>query len=188
MYVEDYYDLSLNDLYFKWLLEILGFRDLGSCRYISMLSYLYSTDFRLTDPIVGHDDNRLSDGFELREEYSNSFTDPDLPDIFGEPVSVLEVLVAFARRIDDDVMYDGNLHASKWFFIMIYNLGMQNFTDDQLGVGWTIEEEEQIIDIWMSRTFEPDGTGSIFPVKTTAFDQRNVEMWYQMQEWFKDNY
>lgn len=188
MYGEDYYDLSLNDMYFKWLLEILGFKEPMSCRYTDMLMYLYSTDFRLTDPVVGHDDNRLNDGFELRADYSNSFTDPDLPPIFGEPVSVLEVLVAFARRIDDDIMYDGNLHASKWFFIMIDNLGMTNFTNDRLGIDWTIDDEAQIIDIWMSRQFDSDGTGSIFPVKTTTFDQRNVEMWYQMQEWFSENY
>lgn len=188
MYGEDYYDLSLNNMYFRWLLGILGFKEPISCRYINLLTYLFSTSFKLTDPIVGHDDNRLNDGFELRADYSNSFTDPDLPDIFGEPVSVLEVLVAFARRIDDDIMYDGNLHASKWFFIMIDNLGMTNFTDDRLGIDWTIDDAEQIIDIWMSRQFEPDGKGSIFPVKYTAFDQREVEMWYQMQEWFKENY
>lgn len=186
--MENFYELHLNDDYFWWLLGILGFNGPESCKYISMLSYLYSTDFRLTDPIVGHDDNRQSDGFQLREDYSDGFTLPDLPQIFDEPVSVLEVLVAFARRIDDDIMYDGNLHASKWFFIMINNLGMTNFTDDRLGLTWVIEDEEQIIDIWMSREFCRDGTGSIFPVKTTTFDQRNVEMWYQMQEWFKENY
>lgn len=186
--MEDYYELVLKDDYFKWLLKILGFKDPTDCRYISMLSYLYATDFRLTEPIVGHDDNRLDDGFELRANYSNNFTDPDLPLIFNEPVSVLEVLTAFAMRIDDDIMYDGSLHASKWFFIMIGNLGMANFTDDRLGIVWTIEEEAQIIDIWMSRQFESDGKGSIFPVKNTVFDQRNVEMWYQMQEWFKENY
>ena len=103
-------------------------------------------------------------------------------------MSVLEVLVAFAMRIDDDIMYDGNLHASKWFFIMIDNLGMTNFIDDDLGLTWTIDDEEQIIDIWMSRQFSPDGKGSIFPTRFTTFDQRNVEMWYQMQEWFKENY
>ena len=186
--MEDYYELSLNDNYFKWLLEILGFKEPMSCRYISMLSYMYSTSFRLTDPIVGHDDNRLNDGFELRATYSNNFTMPDLPGIFDEEVSVLEVLVAFAMRIDDDIMYDGSLHASKWFFIMVDNLGMTNFTDDRLGLDWCIDDEEQILDIWMSRQYGPDGRGTIFPLKTTTFDQRNLEMWYQMQEWFRENY
>lgn len=186
--MEDYYELSLNDNYFKWLLGILGFKEPMSCRYISMLSYMYSTSFRLTDPIVGHDDNRLNDGFELRATYSNNFTMPDLPGIFDEEVSVLEVLVAFAMRIDDDIMYDGSLHASKWFFIMVDNLGMTNFTDDRLGLDWCIDDEEQILDIWMSRQYGPDGRGTIFPLKTTTFDQRNLEMWYQMQEWFRENY
>jgi hypothetical protein len=150
---------------------------------------MYSTSFRLTDPIVGHDDNRLNDGFELRATYSNNFTMPDLPGIFDEEVSVLEVLVAFAMRIDDDIMYDGNLHASKWFFIMVDNLGMTNFTDDRLGLDWCIDDEEQILDIWMSRQYGPDGKGSIFPIKNcNVFDQRDLEMWYQMQEWFKEHY
>lgn len=187
--MEDYYELSLNDLYFRWLLEILGFKEpANDCGYISLLSCLYSKEFRLTDPIVGHDDNRLADGFALREQYSNGFTDVDLPQIFDEPVSVLEVLVAFACRIDDDIMYDGNLHASKWFFIMIDNLGLTGFNDDGFGVVWTVEEVDQIIDIWMSRQYGIDGKGSIFPLKFTTFDQRNLEMWYQMQEWFNENY
>lgn len=186
---DDYYDIALNDRYFRWLIGILGYKEgAPSCRYISLLTYLYSTDFRLTTPVVGHDDNRLNDGFQLRVDYSKSFTDPDLPDIFGDPVSVLEVLVAFAMRIDDDIMYNGSRQASRWFDIMINNLGMTNFTDDTLGVDWLIDDAEQIVDIWMSRQFNFDGTGSIFPVKNTTFDQRNVEMWYQMQEWFKENY
>ena len=186
--MEDYYEIFLNDGYFRWLLGILGFKDVTRCRYISMLSYLYSTDFKLTDPIVGHDDNRLTDGFELREQYSDGFTMEDQPLIFNEPVSVLEVLTAFAVRIDDDIMYDGNLHASKWFFIMIDNLGMTNFTDDRLGLEWTTEDAEQIIDIWMSRQYGPDGKGSIFPLNCNGVDQRKLEMWYQMQEWFNENY
>ena len=186
---DNYYELALNDRYFKWLLGLLGFKDpINDCGYISMLSYLYSKDFKLTDPIVGHDDNRLDDGFDLRAQYSNNFTDPEFPEVFEEPVTVLEVLTAFAVRIDDDIMYDGALHASKWFFIMIDNLGMTNFTDDRLGLNWTIDDEEQIIDIWMSRQYGIDGKGSIFPIKNTAFDQKNLEMWYQMQEWFRENY
>ena len=65
---------------------------------------------------------------------------------------------------------------------------MTNFTDDRLGLDWVIDDEEQIVDIWMSRQYGIDGKGSIFPIKGTAFDQRNLEMWYQMQEWFKENY
>lgn len=186
--MEDYYELSLNERYFRWLLGILGFKEPISCRYNSMLSYLFSTDFKLTDPIVGHDDNRLNDGFDLRAMYSDNFTSPEQPQIFDEEVSVLEVLVAFAMRIDDDVMYDGNLRASKWFFIMIDNLGMTNFTDDELGLSWTIDDEAQIIDIWMSRQYGPSGKGTVFPINNTGIDQRNVEMWYQMQEWFNENY
>ena len=185
---DNYYELFLSDGYFKWLLGILGFKESAECRYISMLSYLYSTDFKLTDPVVGHDENRLSDAFELRATFSNNFTDPVLPKIFEEPMSVLEVLTAFAMRIDDDIMYDGSLHASKWFFIMIDNLGMTNFTDDTLGLDWTIEDEEQIVDIWMSRQYREDGKGSIFPLKCPGVDQKNLEMWYQMQEWFRENY
>jgi hypothetical protein len=186
---DNYYDIFLNDGYFRWLLGILGFKESAECRYISLLSYLYSTDFKLTDPIVGHDDNRLDDGFELRAQYSNNFTDPATwPTIFQEPVSVLEVLTAFAMRIDDDIMYDGSLHASKWFFIMIDNLGMTNFTDDGLGLTWVTDDVEQILDIWMSRQYGPDGKFTIFPLKNTAFDQRKLEMWYQMQEWFRENY
>jgi hypothetical protein len=187
--MEDYYELALNDGYFRWILGILGFKDpMNDCGYISLLSCLYSTDFKLTNPVVGHDDNRLSDGFDLRAMYSDNFTMPDKPEIFDKEVSVLEVLTAFAMRIDDDIMYDGNLHASKWFFIMISNLGMTGFTDDGYGVCWDVDEVDEILDIWMSRRYGPSGNGTIFPLKTTAFDQRKLEMWYQMQEWFNENY
>lgn len=185
--MDDFYEISLNDSYFRWLVKIIGFKDINSCKYISMLSYMYSTDFKLTDPIVGHDDNRLNDGFDLRADYSNGFTVEDIPDSFGEPVNILEVLVAFARRIDDDIMYDGNLHASKWFFLMIENLGMIDFTDDRLGIDWNIDDEEQILDRMMSRQYDRNGFGGLFPIKNSKYDQREIELWYQMQEWFNHN-
>ena len=186
--MEDYYELALNDRYFRWLLGIIGFKEPMSCRYISLLSYLYLTPFRLSNPVVGNDDNRLNDGFDLRVDYSDNFKRDNQPAIFDEPVSVLEVLVAFARRIDDDIMYDGNLHARRWFFIMIDNLGLTECTDDSIDDYWSVDEVAQILDIWMSRDYGPDGKGSIFPLRTTTFNQKNLEMWYQMQEWFRENY
>ena len=67
---------------------------------------------------------RMLDGFCLRQRYYGP--------IALEECSVLEMMVALAKRIDDDILYDYEIgtQTEKWFWMMIDSLGLSGMTDD----------------------------------------------------------
>ena len=176
-----------DEKYLAWLCGLLGIKDISCHPNGVLLRLLYGIEFHLTDPVIGHDDNRVSDAYSLRGDYLDSDLNCEIPVIFMGAPSVLEVLIALSLRIDDDVMYNGELRASKWFWIMISNLKMMDFTNESNGVTWSPRDVTAIIDIWMNRCYDFNGNGGLFPLKYTAFDQREVEIWYQMQSYFEEN-
>ncbi len=172
---------SLLDDYFDWILEQVGF-DLPEHRdYLRLLKKLSTTEFTWILPM---DENRDIDGFDLRKEY---LFDEGYRryDIWDSPRSVLEVLVAFSRRIETEIMGEpGNDDLARWFWVMIGNLGLLKFDDNHF-----VESEiDKILEKWLSRKFNSDGKGSIFPLKKKKVDQREVEMWYQMHGYLNENY
>ena len=52
---EEFYDVVLQDHYFKWLCGIIGFRnvDFSTCRHCLLLIYLYNIDFYIVAPSIG---------------------------------------------------------------------------------------------------------------------------------------
>lgn len=153
-----------------------------------MLAYkLFNTPFNYVLPM---DENRLLDGASVRywfENIGSSFT--DYSGIEDKPVSVLEVLVALADRMDRDLMQgiEPVDRSVKWFWLMLNNLGLNRFTDAK----WNIDvelETENILQNWMYRLFDEYGNGSIFPLKSCPEDVRNVEIWHQMGYYVQENY
>ena len=105
---DDIYEIVLRDAYFKWLCGFVGYDDIehSSCRQCLLLTYLYSMDFYIIDNVEGNEQNRLIDATDLKVEFCETHPDIDPDTMFSEESSVLEVLVALARRIDFDIMYD----------------------------------------------------------------------------------
>lgn len=176
----------MNEEYLNWLCHFLGILDISVHPNNILLRTLHDIEFKLSDPVIGHDENRISDAYSLRGDYLDENPDDDIPDIFVSGPSVFEVLVAFALRIDDDIMYDGNLRASKWFWEMISNLKMLDFTDDTLDISWDVRDVTSIVDVWMNRRYDFNGNGGIFPLRHSEYDQREIELWYQMGMYFEE--
>lgn len=172
---------SLLEDYYDWILSEIDF-DLPEHRnYEKLLRKLYMTEFRW---VLDKDENRDADAFELRREY---LFDEGYKryDIWNTPRSVLEVLVAFSRRIEIEIMGEpGNDDLDRWFWIMLENLGLLKYTDER----YNDKKVNEILDIWMSRNFRSDGKGSIYPLKNVKSDQRETEMWYQMHAYLIENY
>lgn len=129
---------------------------------------------------IEFDENRALDGYDLRYRFCE-----DNQVIFVRDSSVLEVLVALAIRIDNEYLGDGETeHPEIIFWEMLENLGIGHMYDRIL--------DEKIvlyaIKIWMNRSFKSDGKGSIFPLKHTSRDQRELEIWTQMQEYLNERY
>lgn len=154
--------------YSDWLLGVidLDMRDYGYLKFALAQKDFYS--------ILPEDERRESDGRALREDY-------------GEEVdgtcSVLEMLVALAIRMADEIVPEiGN--AGYFFWLMVKNLGLDDMDDAEFNP----EETHYILDRFLERGYEPNGYGGLFPLEHPKKDQRNVEIWYQMQAYVIENY
>lgn len=166
--------------YFSWLMDLIDFETTGR-HYWYLTMTLYNKEFYWT---IDRDSNRAEDGKALRKKFREDIFYTDY-DIIEGPCSVLEMLIALAARFDGNgsIDYDDITHISENFWEMISNLGLDMYDD-----GWYNEDEvDNILTIWLDRDFKYNGDGSIFPLSDPKTDQRNTEIWYQMQSYIQEN-
>ena len=133
---------------------------------------------------IFRDDDRLKDVYTLREEFCSEFGYyvPANND-YGFYVTTLEVLVAMDSRMSDIT----DEPRSKWFWMMLRNLGISGFSDSVFANIRIDKHVGNVIDVWLKRQFESDGTGSPFPLKHPKSDQRLTEIWVQMNNYLSEN-
>ena len=165
----------MNDRYFDWLIDLVNADDiLRLCTILDTINYHWS---------ILLDENRMYDAFSLRELYLDDTGRNSGRNNTG--CSLFEMLVALAHRCDVDIMYDYTVghRYGLWFHLFLESLFSQyadNFAD---------LSEEEIIDIcekFLSRDYERDGSGGMFPVSDHR-DQRKVQIWMQMNLWLVEN-
>ena len=173
--------------YFEWLCRKVGVnRPEGS--YYTLFRHLHSTEFRY---FVVHDDSRAMDGIALRERFISETPLYGMPDsddtLFPEECTVLEMLIALSERMEFEA-FCGYRDESRWFWAMLSNLGLTAYTDDS----WTQLDGslsvQCILDTMMDRDYAPDGDGGLFPLINPSCDQRDVEIWYQMQAFMQEGH
>jgi hypothetical protein len=69
-----------------------------------------------------------------------------------------------------------------WFWELLNNLGLSGYTDAEFNGQRVIE----IIETLVTRTYQPNGLGGLFPLRYATEDQREVEIWYQAQNYLLD--
>lgn len=157
--------------YDEWLESLIRLRDHIHSDYTIIKSlrrpFIISMD---------KDENRAKDGLELRRDYER---------IYGAPAphgdcSVLEVLIGLAKRMawTTSKSYDEEEDTVFWFWTLI----------DNLELSANQERNEDILMKWMTRKFKTNGKGSPFPLHFCDKNQKNTELWYQMQSYLKENY
>lgn len=168
-------------MYFNWLcakVTTFNRQRTPSLTYWDLLRTLQNTEFIW---LLSGDDNRAEDGLELRRDFILEADAPDDPEWRRHPpCSVLEMLIAFAKRAE----FQTGDKASQWFWEFIDNLGLKEFND---GYGVTQEEIWEILDPFLWRTYDARGRGGMFPIDHTNGDQREVEIWYQFCHYLSDN-
>lgn len=160
----------LDELYLHWLYsQVASVRFKNPARtYWSLARHMYMKQFVW---LVPNDDNRVEDGRDLRYEF---FRENDIApdeDWIGLDCSVLEMLIALSRRL----AFEGGGKARDWFWTMLENLDLSRCSD----VNYNLGDVEDILDVMIWRTYEPDGRGGLFPLNDPAEDQRDVEIRYQ---------
>lgn len=167
----------IEELYFCWL-----YGQIGSVRlrnrartYWSLLKVFHSTEFTWTIP---KDENRAEDGRELRYEFIHEL-DVDVDDSWLDlGCSVLEFLVALARRFA--FIVDGE--TDEWFWHIVGNLDLADYTDREFQKD-PISHEIQVkrtLNRLINREYKSNGEGGLFPLRYPEYNQRRLEIWYQM--------
>jgi hypothetical protein len=173
----------LDESYFQWLYGQVA--DPKETRpgltYWNLLRELYKTEFSWT---VHHDDNRVEDGKELRAEFSQEkgLYDYGLldPGWMSLGCSMLELLIGLSRRL----AFDGGFEPADWFWRMLENIGLHLQTDSPK---FPREDISEILDRIIWRKYEYNGHGGLFPLRDPMADQREKELWYQMQAYLIEN-
>lgn len=174
----------IDEKYYNWLVSII-INDSPPVRtYNKLLRQLYETVYYWRDDIP-MDENRAIDGVDLRylyyeERFMNRPVGPE-DDI---PCSVLEMLVALARRCNDWVVCDPDERYGYWFWTFIGNLGLLDMSDDKFDTYFV----QFVIDRWLFGRYEFDGSGGLFPLKDATKDQRKVDLWSQMGYFLDETY
>lgn len=161
----------MNAKYINWLLDRIRFNKKG---YDILIEYMFLTPFKC---VIDRDENRINDAYSLLSEYNGN--------VNSKCLSVLEVLAALAIRIDDEYIGDPiEPNPSFIFWKMCCNLGLNKLDDKHFDE----RKYYNIINKWMNRDFLSNGVGGIFPLEHPSIDQRDIEIWAQMQEYLSENY
>jgi hypothetical protein len=163
----------LDELYFVWLYsQVASVKVKNPSRtYWNLLRHLFRKEFIW---LIPNDDNRLEDGRDLRYEFINEQNIQNVDEGWIRlGCSMFELLIGLSRRL----AFQAEGHPKEWFWHLIENLGLEDYNDNRrLPDGHIDEVLEQVI--W--RTYKRNGQGGLFPLNNNRSDQRQVELWYQL--------
>ena len=169
--------------YILWLSNIVDISskdDEGG--YYFLIKALYKKEFYWVNDM---DENRSDEGKELRVIFSDECGFDCIPDEINGACSVLEMMIGLAKRWNQEVSESDNEDNSDlYFWTMIKNLGLEGCTDDKFDQELVREK----LDILLDRDYSDDGKGSLFPLKKSKESQKNIELWYQLQNYLIENY
>jgi hypothetical protein len=176
------------DGYLNYIKDLICNGDIVD-NYSTLLDILYRIDFRWS---VRNDDNRIGDAIELRYNYQADcgISNDDMEELLLIPCSIIEVICGLAIRMDD-IMRDpfSGARIGHWFWELIDNLGMSDFTDGAFKKGaWSLEDVKEKMDILMDRTYDELGHGGLFPRNVCYKDQRECELFEQMNGYLNEFY
>lgn len=177
--------------YFAYLCSLVHADD-PDCTFSKLMLTLFNMEFVWN---IDNDVNRAEDGLSLRSDFARLYCDgdEDFKDWLysSSPCSVLEMLIALAYRIDEDIMWNptkGN-RVLQWFYEMLENLGLDGLSDDN----WVYPDSDfrvkDIVIRMLDRTYTRNGFGGLFPLTDgRCEDQRKIEIWKQMNTYFIEKY
>lgn len=170
------------DPYFSYICDLAMKRKKED--YSKLLATLHSYPFEY---ILDLDENRETDGLELRVEYfrAHPHFKYELETMYKErPCSVLEMMIALAKRCYDTVLDpgDGKERVDELFFLMLSNMDLIDCKNDNFNYAKVNHNVMRM----MNRDYTRDGNGGLFYIPNIKEDMRQVEIWYQAM-WYIDS-
>lgn len=161
--------------YLTWIIDIFDGKD-----HECLFKQLMTVPFRYS---VQLDANILPCVRRFRRKMGRDYDGPR-----GTP-TVLEVLCTLAVECEDQLMHNddyGN-RTTQWFWIMLYNLGV-NIYDDEHYSDKIAEKVEERVDIFLDREYDYNGEGNIWTVNNPYYDMTRAPIWEQMNWYLTENY
>lgn len=139
---------------------------------------------------IDDDRNRAIDGNTLRTIYkqSHKVVYPEVVFPFDDGCTFLEFLIALCGRANDLMYEPGNDKTGEFFWQIVTNACLDHCTDDAYGKTWDDFYVSSKIAYILSRSYEFNGLGGLFPLKNATENQQNVPIWYQMNAFLNENF
>ena len=168
----------IDETYFNWLYHKVASVEIRtpSLDYFTLIRDLHSTEFIW---LISGDDNRAEDGIDIRKEFLIASFLPKNTSWSHIACSVLEMLIGLSRRAE----HVSDFSSREWFWIFLENLGLSDLNDTKSNI---TDEVNQVLDIFIWRTYDYNGHGGLFPLNNPSKDQRKVELWYQFSEYISE--
>lgn len=162
---------EVRETYLNWLEPQLRDENSPTGEYWGLVNLMFDKEFTWSVP---HDDNRIADALELRNEFCHeTHCRRSQLNRLG-PCSFLEVLIGLSRRLE--FIAGGN--PSGWAWVLLTNLELDKMKDPL--TPRKIDQINLLMDIVIERKYAPDGQGGFFPLAWPDEDQTRIELWYQM--------
>lgn len=181
----------IRDLYFDWMYGRVETRNKS---YRSLCLYLdRAWPFYWNVP---NDDNREGDAIRERQIFRdevmpNAWSVKEMDEFMESPVSVFEVLVAIALRMDFQIDDPESLpQVGRWFEELLFNLGIRWAVDEEFEYRLGSESEvDDAVRTMLDRSYDYNGNGSLFPmIERPHVHMAAVEIWYQMMWYIMERY
>lgn len=177
-------DDRLREFYLRWLhSELTSESNYPDHSYFDLVSVMFDTEFTWGTDLpwsVPMDDNRLVDGLELRSEFAELHGVGRTRMLELGPCSFLEVLLGLSRRLG--FVAGGSPHHWAWKFVE--NLGLARMWDRMSRS--KMRHTQHILENVIQRNYAPNGEGGFFPLAWPERDQREVELWYQLNAYAEE--
>lgn len=171
----------LDESYLCWLARQVETSDKGR-RHWTLLKKMYNTEFIW---FVPNDDNRVADGLELRVEFVDILDAEVDSNWMNLGCSFLEMLIGLSKRL----AFECEGEFRMWFWVLVKNLELHYFTDSYCRKAGREDRISEVLDNVIWRTYDQDGEGGLFPLQNSfGVDQREVEIWYQMNTYILERY
>lgn len=176
------YIASMEDAYLDYLINLVEGDD-----HILLLNRLFNEPFVW---FVENDSARCDDGTKIREQFAMADENYKMIQMdMASDCNLLEVIIGLAYRMASMTAEIGQEECmTRWFWEMLDNVGLEQFSDDYYLEEGGDDEVSFIIEVLLNRDYEENGVGSLFPLRDSKdADLTKVELWYQMSAYLNEN-
>lgn len=142
--------------------------------YCQLLAMLWRTEFVAE---YANDENRVSDGRSLREEFAGctNLDNTEYLKLKSTPVRLIEVMIALAQRISGIISVDQDI--PKYFWEMVASMEMNKLDDSN----FIASSAQKKIDILLGHKYKRNGRGGLFFIKGIGPDYNapGLDIWTQ---------